>query len=108
MENHTIKRARAYYYRDLYQHRARWLRIAHYRTSLSLQPNAQAHFDLALTYLALGDIATAEETYAEALASYGHTNAESKSARTHLERFVALGIQREAAQSLVKRYFTDW
>jgi len=24
MENHTIKRARAYYYRDLYQHRARW------------------------------------------------------------------------------------
>ena len=81
--------------------------IAHYRTSLSLQPNAQAHFDLALTYLALGDIATAEETYAEALASYGHTNAESKSARTHLERFVALGIQREAAQSLVKRYFTD-
>jgi tetratricopeptide (TPR) repeat protein len=81
--------------------------IAHYKTSLSLQPNAQAHFDLALTYLALGELAMAEQTYAAAFAGYGRTSAESNSARAHLERFVSLGIQREAAQNLVKRYFTD-
>ncbi len=81
--------------------------ITHYQISLSEGPNAQAHFDMALTYLALGDGPTAEQIYADAFAQYGRTSAEHNGARSHLERFVSLGIQPELAQRLIQRHFAD-
>lgn len=81
--------------------------IGHYQLSLSEQPNAQAHFDLALAYLALGDLSAAQQTYADAFAQYGRTGAEANGARAHLTRFISLGIQPEMAQRLIERHFAD-
>jgi tetratricopeptide (TPR) repeat protein len=81
--------------------------IYHYQLSLSDAPNPQAHFYLALAYLALGDLPSARQTYADALAQYGSTNAEYSSARAHLERFITLGIQTQEVKSLIERHFGD-
>jgi len=81
--------------------------IGHYQASLAEGSNARAHFDLALTHLALGDLPTARQTYRDACVQYGPASPEYSSARAHLERFIALGIQPQEAKNILERHFND-
>ena len=81
--------------------------IATYRAVLAQGPDSEAHFNIGLAHIALGDTETAAQIYAEGIARYGRREAKAAKARENLEQLVSLGIQTAVAQKLIQRHFPD-
>ena len=81
--------------------------VATYRAVLQKGPNSEAHFNIGLTYIALGETQLAETVYSDGLAQYGRHEAQQANARANLERLISLDIQTSTARQLIERHFPD-
>ena len=79
--------------------------IGQFREVLQSAPSSHAHFNLALSYLAAGDVELAENTYAKAVEIHGTPEGEQVGAANDLLNLIARGIQAEAAAEIRDRYW---
>ena len=79
--------------------------IGQFRQVLRSTPSSHAHFNLALSYLALGDVERAENTYSEAVEIHGALEGEQIGATHDLRNLVTRGIQANAASNILRTYW---
>ena len=79
--------------------------IGQFRQVLRSTPSSHAHFNLALSYLATGDVVLAENTYAEAIEIHGASEGEQVGAANDLRNLAARGTQAEAAFRILRTYW---
>jgi len=76
--------------------------IDQYLSALEREPCSHAQFNLGLTYLAMGDIASARAAYALGLRQFGREEARKMGAIDDLEDLIEKGIQVEAASQILQ------
>ncbi len=79
--------------------------IGQFRQVLQSTPSSHAHFNLALSYLALGDVERAENTYSEAVEIHGALEGEQIGGANDLRNLVTRGIQANAASNILRTYW---
>ena len=79
--------------------------IDQFRQVLKTTSSSHAHFNLALCYLAAGDVELAASTYAKAVEIHGAPEGERVFAVDDLRNLANRGIQAEAAARILDRYW---
>ncbi len=76
-----------------------------YQAVLGRQKHSIVQFNLGLAYLAMGDLAAADVTYAAAIAEYGTEEAERIGADNDLQELASSSKHAEQVRQLLHRYW---